>query len=36
MQLDEKVFHAYCDRKQFSIVHLSLEETVAFVHHRVL
>ena len=32
----KKVFYAYCDRKQFALVHLSLEEATAFVRRRVL
>ena len=30
------LLHAYCDRRQFVHVHLSLEEVVAFVCRRVL
>ena len=36
MQQKEKVFHAYCDQRQSTIVHLSLEEAAACVRRRVL
>ena len=29
-------FQAYCDQRQFVVVHISLDEATAFVHYRVL